>query len=124
MIGARSFFISGRHQFLRRHYRISESVAAAAGPGSGSMSHRLADHGLGRLDIVLHDGQDGLHGDCLFAVMPAVVIGGQRDGAVADLCLAGQLGLGGVGHADDVDVPVRYVRDSARVENWGPSMQM
>ena len=48
---------------------------------------------------------DHVHGHVLVLRVPAVVVGDERDGRVADLGLAGQLRLLQVGHADDVHPP-------------------
>ena len=55
--------------------------------------------------FALEDGDDRLHRDVLFALVPAVVVGRQRDGRVGELGFASELGLGHVGHADDRHAP-------------------
>lgn len=103
---------------------ILQGAAAAAAAGSLRVGGRQPDDLLGHGHILVHHGQDGIHRNRLVGVVPAVVVGGQGDHTVADLGLTGQLGLGQVGHADDVAPKVRYMNDSARVEKAGPSMQM
>src|SRR5665647_3373032 len=58
---------------------------------------------LRRLYVALHVGQDLLQRDVFLTLEPAVVVSDQRHGGVAELGLAGELGLLKVGHADDVE---------------------
>ena len=60
---------------------------------------RLLDVGMQNLDYGgdIHLGMIGV---------PAVVVGDHGDGRVADLGLAGELGLRHVGHADDIAAPL------------------
>ena len=49
------------------------------------------------------------HAHRLVLLVPDVVVGDERHRRVAELGLAGQLGLRHVGHADDVDMPQRAI---------------
>ena len=58
------------------------------------------DQRLGLVGIRIQHANDVLHGDRIMIRMPAIEIGDHRDAGVADLRLAGEFGLGHVGHAD------------------------
>ena len=57
-------------------------------------------------DIGVHDGEDRSDVDLAMVRVPAVIVGDHRHRHVAELGLAGELGLGHVGHADDIGAPV------------------
>ena len=65
----------------------------------------LATSGSGARGIGVEHRQDHLDRHRVMAGMPAIVIGDHRHGRVADLGLAGELGLRHVGHADHVAAP-------------------
>ena len=89
----------------RRHHRGVERVTAGAGAlaDAARREHGIADHLARQGDVALH-GLDHLRdGDGVVAGMPAVVIGRQREGRVAELGLAREPRLGQGGHPDHVD---------------------
>src|SRR5215813_4930198 len=76
---------------LRARFGHERDDPAEHLPGGGYVLHEIGDHGL--------------HGDRVVLVVPDVVVGDEGQRGVAQLCLAGELGLGHVGHADDRDAP-------------------
>ena len=76
------------------------------GPACADSSrHDAPDERLRPLRIGEQHPDDHVDRDGVVAGMPAIVVGDHRDGRVADLGFAGELGLGHVGHADHVAVP-------------------
>ena len=78
---------------------------------------------LGLFGIRVQHANDLLHGDRVMMRMPAIEIGDHRHAGVTDLGLAGEFGLGHVGHADH-RIALRLVGQAlGSEENCGPSMQ-
>src|SRR5512139_698645 len=85
---------------------VLQRTGTRATPRRVQMTYALRDDALGGGDVVAQDAQDVRNGDIRFALVPAVVIGGQGQRAEADLGLACQLGLLQGGHADDSSAPL------------------
>ena len=80
--------------------------AAQAQLRSGGMAATAAFTTFaGVVGILVQHRDDLVDGDIVVPFVPAVVVGDHRQGGVADLGLAGELGLLQVGHADHVGAP-------------------
>ena len=71
----------------------------------GELLRQAGNEAPGVFGVGLHDLEDGGDVDAAVLGMPAVEVGHHGDGCIADLGLAGELGLGHVGHADDIAAP-------------------
>ncbi len=71
----------------------------------GQLGHGPADRALRQIDVAFEHGQDMLDLDVARALIPAIVVGGKRQGAETNFRLARELGLLKIGHADYMSVP-------------------
>lgn len=87
----------------RSHDAASERVTAIrCADGSRVETLEQSDgNGSGNIDVALHLRDDGVGGDRRLADVPAIVVGDETDGRVANLSLASQLGLRQTRHADN-----------------------
>src|SRR6266542_5582700 len=85
--------------------RVPERLRAPAAASVPDERDDPAQDILGHRDILHEVGNHGLDGDGIVLRMPHVVVGHQRQCRIAELGLAGELGLGHVRHADDGDAP-------------------
>lgn len=87
----------------RSHDAASERVAAIGGADRCRVEtlEQSDGNGSGDIDVALHLGDNGVGSDGRLADVPAVVVGDETDGRVANLSLTSKLGLGQTGHADD-----------------------
>src|SRR5262249_59125061 len=110
----------GRRKRLRaRDQGVREQTRALARPGRPEQRDQPPQHVLGRGDVLLEILDDRLDADGLVSLVPDVVVGGERQRGVAQLGLAGELGLGHAGHADHVYAPAPvHLRLGPRRELW------
>src|SRR5258708_4018721 len=67
------------------------------------LGYSAGDELLDPPEVLVEQGNHLVGGDMLAGILePAVVVGGEGDGAVAELCLGGEEGFGNVRHADEV----------------------
>ena len=85
----------------RRRFRERRGSGALAGVGPAL---HVAQQPLGQVDVLAQDRQDRVDRDRLFGIVPGVVVGDEAQAGVGQLRLACQLGLGQVGHADDLRI--------------------
>src|SRR5664280_3549208 len=99
---------------FRREDGPREGVRAVARAIGIEMPRGVREDAIRGARVLLEDGEDGLHRDGGLLLVPAVIVGDERHGGIADSGLPAELRLGGVRHADHIDACLLYTSPSPR----------
>src|SRR5262245_31623963 len=86
--------------------RSWQSIAIGASTLNGNMWQLLTDDPLGRDRVLLQNVHDGLAAHGCLGLVPAVVVGDERQRSVAHLRFSRQFSLRDIGHTDDFHAPL------------------